>query len=150
MLRELPFYDELSIVKASKAFKGYARSYNIEIDSKDPLIQLTTSKPRIEDLFNDLLKEIKGFKYQITLKVLLSKYKENRDIELVPVYFKYIIKTIINFKYDFDKSFPEILYRIDNSISEGCGRITESIDAEYINISVNMLIFPLSESSYIQ
>ena len=28
MLRELPFYDELSIVKTSKAFKGDTRSYS--------------------------------------------------------------------------------------------------------------------------
>ena len=51
MLCELPFYDELNIVKTSKAFKGYARSYCIElIDSKDPSIQLTISKASIEDL----------------------------------------------------------------------------------------------------
>ena len=37
MLRVLPFDNELSIVKTSKAFKGYARSYSIEIiDSKNP------------------------------------------------------------------------------------------------------------------
>ena len=36
LLHELPFYDELSIEKISKAFKRYARSYKIEIiDSKD-------------------------------------------------------------------------------------------------------------------
>ena len=39
MIRELPLYDEVSIVKASKAFKGYARSYSIEIiDSKHPSV----------------------------------------------------------------------------------------------------------------
>ena len=31
MLSGLPFYDELNIVKTAKAFKKYARSYNIEI-----------------------------------------------------------------------------------------------------------------------
>ena len=37
MLRVLPFYNELSVVKTSKAFKVYARSYSIEIiDSKSP------------------------------------------------------------------------------------------------------------------
>ena len=30
-LREFSFYDELSVVKTSKTFKGYARSYSIEI-----------------------------------------------------------------------------------------------------------------------
>ena len=36
-------------------------------------VQLTINKPSIEDLFKDLLNEIKGFKFEITLKVLLSK-----------------------------------------------------------------------------
>ena len=36
LLHELPFFNELSIVKTSKAFRIYARSYGIEvIDSKD-------------------------------------------------------------------------------------------------------------------
>ena len=80
ILRELPFYDELNIVEISKIFKGYVRTYSIEIiDSKDPSVQLETSKPIIEVLFKDLLAEIKGFKYQTTLKVLLSiqiKYRQ--------------------------------------------------------------------------
>ena len=45
-------------------------SYKVElVEKKDPLIQLEASKSSIKDLFNDLLDETKGFKYQITLKV---------------------------------------------------------------------------------
>ena len=45
LLHELPFYDELNIVKISEALKRYATSYKIEIiDSKDPLVQLEASK----------------------------------------------------------------------------------------------------------
>ena len=70
LLHELPFYDELSIEKKSKAFKRYARSYWIGIiDSKDPSVQLTASKTSSKDLFKDLLDGIKGFKYQTTVKV---------------------------------------------------------------------------------
>ena len=62
--------------KMLKAFKIYARTYKIKIiNSKDPSAQLTASKPSIKDLFKDLLDEIKGFKYQITVKVLFSKYR---------------------------------------------------------------------------
>ena len=43
-------------------------------DSKDPLVQLETSTSGIEDLFKDLLDKIKAFKYQITVKFLLSKH----------------------------------------------------------------------------
>ena len=70
------FIMNLSVVEISKAFKRYGRSYKIEIiDSKDPLAQLEASKSSIEDLFKDFSNEIKGFKYQITVTVLLCKPK---------------------------------------------------------------------------
>ena len=76
MLSELPFYEELSIIKTDQAFKGYAMSYKVEIiDKNDPLAQLEASKSSIKDLFNDLLDETKGFKYQITVKILLKNTK---------------------------------------------------------------------------
>ena len=41
LLQELPFYDELNVVKISNAFSGYTRSYKVEIvDHKDLLVQL--------------------------------------------------------------------------------------------------------------
>ena len=74
LLAEQPFYEQLSIVKTNQAFKGYAMSYKIEIvEKKDLIVQLEESKSSIKDLFNDLLNETKGFKYQITVKVLLKK-----------------------------------------------------------------------------
>ena len=61
----------------SNTFGWCARSYKVEIvDSKDPLVQLEASKSSIKDLFKDLLDEIKGFQYQITVKVLLRKDKK--------------------------------------------------------------------------
>ena len=61
-------------------------------------------------MFKDLLDEIKGFKYQITVKVLLSKYKRNEDRQFAPVYFDSANKTAINPEYMLEKSFQEILY----------------------------------------
>ena len=56
-------------------------SYKVEIiEKKDPTEQLEASKSSIKDLFSDLLNEIKGFKYQITLKVTSKKYKANGEI----------------------------------------------------------------------
>ena len=45
------------------------------VEKKDPLIQLEASKSSIKDLFNDLLDETKGFKYQIAVKILLKNMK---------------------------------------------------------------------------
>ena len=88
LLQQLPFYDELNILKNSNAFSRYARSYKVAIvDTKDHLVQLYASNLSIEDLFKDLLNEIKGFKYQITVTVLLRKVKTNGSIEYSPVYF---------------------------------------------------------------
>ena len=122
----------------SKAFKRYARCYKIEvIDSKDPLAQLDASKLNIKNLFKDLLHEIKGFEYQITVKVLLSKHKENADTEFASVYFSSTTKAVINSnKYMVDKYFQEILYRIGNWINEKSGWVIESIEAEYLNNTI--------------
>ena len=63
----------MSVIKTDQAFSGYARSYKVEIvERKDPIVQLKASKLSIEDLFSNLVNEMKGFKYQITLKVLLK------------------------------------------------------------------------------
>ena len=78
---------------------------------------------------------------------MLIKYKEKRDITFALVYSKSITKTGINFKYDLDKSFPDIFYRIDNWINEGSGWVIESINGEYANISIYRT---LSASSYIE
>ena len=49
---------------------------------------------------------MKGFKYQITVKVLLNKYKGDGDIQFAPVYFNSATKTVINFdKYNLERSF---------------------------------------------
>ena len=113
LLHELSFYDELSIEKISKAFTRYARSYRTQIiDLKDPLVQLEPSKSGIIDLFKDLLVETNGFKYQITMKLLLRKYKVNGGIKFDYIHFNSTTK--INSEYGTDKYFQEILYKINN------------------------------------
>ena len=64
------------MIKRNHAFRGYSVSCKVElVEKKDPLIQLEASKSSIKDLFNDLLDETKGFKYQITVKILLKNMK---------------------------------------------------------------------------
>ena len=58
-------------------------------------------------MFSDLLNEAKGFKYQITLKVMLKKYKPNGEIEFRPVYFNSATKTVINHRFRLENSFQE-------------------------------------------
>ena len=109
LLAELPFFVRPSIKKTNQAFQGYAVSYKTElVEKKDPVIQLEASKPSIRDLFNNLLNEKKGFRYQITVKILLKKYKPNKEIGFSPVYFNSATKTIINNRFKVEESFQEI------------------------------------------
>ena len=80
---------------------------------KDPIVQLEATKSSIKDLFNNLLNETNGFRYQITGNVLLKKYKLNGEIEFASVYFNSVTKTVINHKFKLENSFQEILYMID-------------------------------------
>ena len=91
---------------------------------------------------------LKGFKYQITLAVLLTKVKNGNEIEYSPVYFNSLTKTVINsYKFGLDQSFQEIIYRLENWISHGSGWIVEERISQFLNISNYR---PLSGSTYIK
>ena len=45
LLAELPFYNQLNIIRTDHAFSGYAMSYKVEIvDKKDLIVQLEATK----------------------------------------------------------------------------------------------------------
>ena len=135
-LTELPFYEQLSVIKTNQAFRGYAMPYKVEIiERKYPIVQLEASKSSIKDLFSDLLNEKKDFKYQITVTVLLKKYKPNEDIEFAPVYFNSLTKTVINHKFKLENSFEETLYMMFGLIKDLAGMLNQ--------LSLDTLMFEL-------
>ena len=84
LLSELPFYEELNVIKTNHMFRGYAISYKVELlGKKDSIEQLEASKSSIKDLFSDLLEETKSFKYQITLKVMLKNASQMDKLNLL-------------------------------------------------------------------
>ena len=59
LLSELPFYEELNIVKTNHVFRGYATSYKVKlVEKKDPVTQLEASKSSIKDLVIFKIKQI--------------------------------------------------------------------------------------------
>ena len=86
-------------------------------------------------------------KYQITLKVTSKKYNPNAEIEFRSAYFNSATKTMINDKFYLENAVKELLYKTDNWINKGFGRIVELIKSQYINISIYR---PLSGSSYVK
>ena len=104
--------------------------------------QLEASEPSIKYLFNNLLDETNGFKYQKRLKVILKKYKPNGETEFRAVYFNSTIKMVTNHKSSLENAFQEIFYMIDNWISKGSVQIVELTETQYINISLYVLAMP--------
>ena len=125
---------------------GYAMTYKVEIvERKYLIVQLEASKLSIKYLFGDLLNETRGFKYQVTVKVLLKQYKPSGENDFAPVYFNSGTKTLIVNIFKLEDSFQKILSMIDAWINEGSGWIAESAESQYINISTYR---PLLRSSY--
>ena len=87
----------------------------------------------------------KGFNYQITVIVLLKKFKHGGEIEFRPVYCNSVTKTVTNHRFKLEDSFQEIFYMIDVWINNGSGWIIELTESQHINISTYR---PLSGSSY--
>ena len=94
LLRELPFYNDVNILRKDRAFKNYAETYDIEIiNNKNLSDSLVITKPAIKDLFSNLLREKKGFKYLLSTKIILKKGINDNKHKYSTVYFNSLIKT---------------------------------------------------------
>ena len=153
LLEELSFCTSLNKRLIKSNFRGFAKSYAIEKRYDDPLSQLRASKSTIKELFKELLVELHGFKFIITLVVILTKDHIKNDgteeTEYVTLYFNSLPKLVINedFRDSIDLSFEEIINKIQNWIKDGSGRTVESVSGKYVNIGKYA---PLAACSYIE
>ena len=67
----------------------------------------------IKNLFDELLREKKDFKYVLSSKIILKKRTNNNEHTYSTVYFNSQVKTVINRKYNLNESFEEILSLLD-------------------------------------
>ena len=135
-MRELPFYDDINISRNGRAFRGYAETYKVEIINNINLSDsLSLSKNSIKNLFNELLREKRGFKYIISVKITLEKQINDNEFDPKTLYFNSLIKTVINRRYHLNDSFEEILNLLDIWINEGSGWVIDKIEGLYINVA---------------
>ena len=74
LLRELSFFDDINILRNERAFTGYAETYKVEIINNRNLSDLlSVIKNSITNLFDELLREKRAFKYSISVKITLKK-----------------------------------------------------------------------------
>ena len=144
------------IRELNKALKGHAKSYGIELqDNLKPLNHFTKTKALVESHLENLLKDMKGFKFIETLEVTFEKETiDSKNGKRVSIYkttfFNGKAKTITkanDIEPELSMFRQEILNVIDKWVSEGPGWVIDRIDSHYINVT---LYKPLNGSSYIE
>ena len=110
LLLELPFYDDINISRKERAFRGYVETYKVEtINNMNLSDLLYVIKNTMKNLFVELLREKRGFKYVLSTKVILKKRINDNEHKYSTVYFNSLVKTVINRRYHLNDSFEEIL-----------------------------------------
>ena len=76
----LPFYDSVSISRKQHPFRNYAETYDVEVVDRISLSDsLFLAKSSIIDLFEVLLKEKRGFKYILSVRVTLKRWNNETN-----------------------------------------------------------------------
>lgn len=108
----------------TKALKNDARSFEVTIiNNRDPSIQLADTKKVLEEKFRELLDKRGGYKFNITLKIKLSKETGDGKIYKEP-YFTSSTMTVLNnneIGSQIDLAIEKILEGIAVWLSEGSG-----------------------------
>ena len=132
-----------------KALRGYTRSYEIGLTNRqDPLIQLQKTRSVIKNNLLKILNEMKGLKFNETLKIKFEKQNGDELIE-ENAYLNAEKQTVTN-----DAEIAEllqitqqqILNKIQKWISKGSGWTIKSVDGHFINV---IKYRPLRGYSYI-
>ena len=144
------------IKELNQALKSHAKSYGIELqDSLNPLNHFTKTKALVKSHLEDLLKDIKGFKFIETLEITFEKETiDSKTGKCVSIYktafFNGRAKTITkpnDIEPEVSMSRQVILNATDKWVSEGSGWVIDSINNHYINVTTYK---PLHGSSYIE
>ena len=70
----MPLYDSVGISRMERAHRSYAESYDVEVIDRISLSDsLFLAKSSINDLLRDLLRERRGFKYNLYIVVTLKR-----------------------------------------------------------------------------
>ena len=136
--------------------KGNAKLYGIEVqDNLNPLNHFTKTRALVESHLENLLKDMKEFKFIETLEVTFEKDTiDSKTGKRVSIYktafFNGKAKTITkanDIEHELNMSRQEILNVINKWVSEGSGWVIDRIDSHYINVTTYT---PLHGSSYIE
>ena len=143
----LPFSDSAGISRRQYAFRNYAVTYEVEVmDSKSLDDSLFLAKRSIIDFFKDLLEERRGFKYILSVRVVLKKWDNvTNSYYIDTIYYNSDSITVINTRFNLAEAFETLKHRLSIYSDEGSGWIIDKIEDIWINVAN---YDPLAGSSY--
>ena len=140
---------EPTFTQKEQALGGFTRSYEIGLTNRqDPLIQLQNTRSVIKNNLSKVLNEMKGLKFNETLKITFEKQKGDELIEK-EAYFNAKPQRVTNEEEIANLlqiTQQQIVNMIQQWISEGSAWIIKSVDGHFINV---VKYRPLRGSSYI-
>ena len=144
----LLFFDIVGISRKQYAFRNYAETYEVEVVDKIRLSDsLFVAKSSIIDLFKDLLREKRGFKYILSGKVTLKRWNNETNTYDIDTSFRISdLITVTNKRFDLGTAYETLKHRLNIYSGEGSGWVIDKIEDTWINIAN---YDPLAGSSYI-
>ena len=103
----LPMHDTTIITRKAYDFKGDAATYDVEVRDKKSLEgSLFSTKPTINELFTEIRKNIKGFKYYISTRASVKKWDSSSETTTYDViYGSSTSIEVTNLRFYLNKSF---------------------------------------------
>ena len=87
----------------------------------------------ITSFFNDQLQEKRGFKYFLSIKITVRKWKnESGTFIFNSIYRKSDTITVINTRFNLDKAYELLKHRVEFYNNGGSGSIVDSIENIWI------------------
>ena len=144
----LPLYDSVGIFRREHAHRGSAETYDIEVTDNISLDDsLFLEKRSINDLFRDLLREKRGFKYNLATIITFKRWNNaTNSYDIDTIYLKTKPITVINQRLSLNSAYEELKHRPDIWTGLGSGWMIDKL--EDINIDIANYN-PLAGSSYI-
>ena len=132
----LPYYDSVGISLREHAHQHAAETYDVEITGRISIDgSLFLAKRSINDLFKDLLREKRGFKYNLLTEITLKRWNNaTNSYDIITHHIKTNAITVTNQRFNLNSAYEELKHRLDIWTGEGSGWIICKI--EDINIDI--------------
>ena len=133
----LPYCDSVGISLREHAHQHAAETYDVEITDRISIDDsLFLAKRSINDLFKDLLREKRGFKYNLLTEITLKRWNNaTNSYDIITHHIKTNAITVANQRFNLNSAYEELKHRLDIWTGEGSGWIIDKIEEVSIDIS---------------